>query len=273
MGNGGYLSYCDRCERLNQVEMAALNARINREMAEREMSQSPDNYRGVQAIGEHVINEIRGLIGTRTQKEIREDAPPRLPNSEWRRGETGWNLWAQIESTPGQDRYRYTGTLDYDAWQKLKDSHPLACSDEGAEGTLSRPPALQESAPIQSMKMPDRSDAPRSDLGVSVDAGNVVDFPVKKLQRGRKKKDADTSIRVETVKPSKGTWAFRLRWTEADGSRPTVYVSRVDDKRYQMITKRKVTYEQFKKALIASYRMSRSVRAGQTTGGSASGSL
>lgn len=149
MGNGGYLAYCDKCERFNQSEMAILNERINREMAEREMSQTPDNYRGGQPIGDHVITEIRGLIETRTQKEIREDAPPRLPNAEWRRGTDGWNLWVRIESTPGQDKHRYNGTLDYDRWQSLKASagpaRPIGFNARGmvpAEKPAPRPAAI-----------------------------------------------------------------------------------------------------------------------------------
>jgi hypothetical protein len=56
--------------------------------------------------------------------------------------------------------------------------------------------------------------------------------------------------KVEDVKASKGTWAFRLRWNSFPG-RPVIYVSRVADSTYDLI--KKGNYENFKEQLISSY--------------------
>lgn len=56
--------------------------------------------------------------------------------------------------------------------------------------------------------------------------------------------------KVEDVKASKGTWAFRLRWNSLPG-RPVIYVSRVADSTYELI--KKGNYEDFKQQLISSY--------------------
>ena len=54
---------------------------------------------------------------------------------------------------------------------------------------------------------------------------NVLPFPTKRPKRGRKK-SAETVYRVDYVKASRNTFAFRIRWKEPDGSEPAVYVSR-----------------------------------------------
>jgi hypothetical protein len=157
---------------------------------------------------------------------------------------------------------------------------------DGGESERIRPDPLPAPTPAQIAKPSETINAPSPsgqrapDIAVSEDdedeasgscttklPDNLVQFPgPAKPARGRRKKAVEETFRVEAVKPSKGTWAFRLRWTEPDGSRPTVYVSRVDDKRFKSITERKVIYEQFKKVLIANYRMSRSVRADYSAG-------
>jgi hypothetical protein len=57
---------------------------------------------------------------------------------------------------------------------------------------------------------------------------------------------------VEAVKVSKGTWAFRLRWKYASNDRPIVYVDRVSDEVYEMITKE--FHNEYKQALIQNYK-------------------
>ncbi|MDX2044572.1 MAG: hypothetical protein SF097_25400 [Acidobacteriota bacterium] len=91
---------------------------------------------------------------------------------------------------------------------------------------------------------------------------NVLPFAAKAKPpaRGRRKKTGDQAMRVDYVKVSKNTWAFRIRWKEGE-QEPAVYVSRVDDKRFKSITKGKVRYAAFKKQLISSY-LSRTVRQG-----------
>src|SRR5262249_18455293 len=98
-----------------------------------------------------------------------------------------------------------------------------------------------------------------------IDAGNLVRFPgPEKPKRGRKKKDVANTYRVEYVKPSRNTWCFCVRWTEADGRRPVVYASRVTDKLFKNITRSNATYAAFKKSLVASY-LARAVRPGDGT--------
>ena len=91
---------------------------------------------------------------------------------------------------------------------------------------------------------------------------NVLPFATKArpTTRGRRKKEGDQATRVDYVKVSKNTWAFRIRWREGE-QEPAVYVSRVDDKRFKSITKGKVRYAAFKKQLISSF-LSRTVRQG-----------
>lgn len=72
--------------------------------------------------------------------------------------------------------------------------------------------------------------------------------------RGRKRKSAADSIRVETLKPSKNTWLFRLRWTEETGDRPHYDVSRVSDQVFQMIKSDRRNYVEFKKQLIEEFK-------------------
>ena len=83
------------------------------------------------------------------------------------------------------------------------------------------------------------------------DAGNVSPFPAKKSKRRRKRKSLEESFRVDHVKPSKGTWAFRIRWTEENVERPAVYVSRVSDELFAAPTSSRKTYGNFKKHPIA----------------------
>lgn len=68
----------------------------------------------------------------------------------------------------------------------------------------------------------------------------------KRATRGKSQKPP----KVEDVKASKGTWAFRLRWNSLPG-RPVIYVSRVADSTYELI--KKGNYEAFKEQLISSY--------------------
>ena len=75
---------------------------------------------------------------------------------------------------------------------------------------------------------------------------------------GEEKSCGETSLKpcgdnpkIDAVKASKNTWAFRVRWIEPDGSRPVVYLYRVSDPVYRMI--RKGNYAAFKKQLISGY--------------------
>jgi len=72
--------------------------------------------------------------------------------------------------------------------------------------------------------------------------------------RGRKRKSPEESLRIETLKPSKNTWLFRIRWTEADGSRPHFDISRVTDQMFQMIKSDRRNYAAFKNQLIEEFK-------------------
>jgi len=73
-----------------------------------------------------------------------------------------------------------------------------------------------------------------------------VKSTIKRATRGK----SALPPKVEDVKASKGTWAFRLRWNSLPG-RPVIYVSRVADSTYELI--KKGNYEDFKRQLISSY--------------------
>jgi hypothetical protein len=105
----------------------------------------------------------------------------------------------------------------------------------------------------------------------SVIERNLIPFP-KKNNRGRRKKSGNETLRVDFVKASKNTWAFRIRWTEPDGTSPAVYISRVNDKLFNLIKRRKNRYAAFKKQLISSY-LSRTVRKGHGTNAGANRAL
>jgi len=72
----------------------------------------------------------------------------------------------------------------------------------------------------------------------------------KSATRGKSKSATRGKITVDSVKASKGTWAFRLRWNSAPG-RPVHYVSRVSDTVHELI--RGGDYEGFKAQLISSH--------------------
>jgi len=65
--------------------------------------------------------------------------------------------------------------------------------------------------------------------------------------------------RVDAVKASAGTWAFRLRRSENGKRSKPIYIRRVANSTYEMI--REGDYESFKEQLVESY-LSRAVRAG-----------
>lgn len=90
---------------------------------------------------------------------------------------------------------------------------------------------------------------------------NVLKFATRGKSKQRKPRAKSTSKlatrgksekppKVEDVKASKGTWAFRLRWNSLPG-RPVIYVSRVADSTYELI--KKGNYDAFKEQLISSY--------------------
>ncbi len=84
---------------------------------------------------------------------------------------------------------------------------------------------------------------------------NVVEFkrkPVTPIESKNKTatRGKKTALpRIEAVKASKGTWAFRLRWNSLPG-RPVEYITRVDDATYKGITNDEVLYGQYKEQLI-----------------------
>lgn len=90
---------------------------------------------------------------------------------------------------------------------------------------------------------------------------NVLKFTTRGKSKHRKPRAKSTTKlatrgksekppKVEDVKASKGTWAFRLRWNSLPG-RPVIYVSRVADSTYELI--KKGNYDAFKEQLISSY--------------------
>jgi hypothetical protein len=148
---------------------------------------------------------------------------------------------------------------------------------DGEQAARIRPDPLPAPAPAQTSpsiedEKPETSGHSAPDFGVSAEGespDNVVRFPAPAMTsaRGRPKKDGNDALRVDYVKASRNTWAFRIRWKEADGREPAVYVSRVNDKLFNSITKGKVRYAAFKKQLVFSY-LSRAVR--QSDGADAS---
>jgi hypothetical protein len=104
------------------------------------------------------------------------------------------------------------------------------------------------------------------------DEANVIDFPGQHSRRGRKKKSVENTYRVDYVKASTNTWAFRIRWMEIDGREPVVYVSRVNDKLFKLIRRGRAAYAAFKKQLIVSY-LSRAIRRSDRTDASSDRSV
>lgn len=75
--------------------------------------------------------------------------------------------------------------------------------------------------------------------------------PVKSTSnRATRGKLSDRPPKVEAVKNSKGTWAFRLRWNSLPG-RPVAYVTFVSDAVYELI--KSGDYDAFKEQLITNY--------------------
>lgn len=99
------------------------------QMAQGQWTRPPMRYQG-HPISDAALDEIRARFGGRTQREIREDAPPRLPHSEWRRWADGWAL---LQQAGGKNEYQYLGFLDYGTWQELKESM-LALPKEAPRG-------------------------------------------------------------------------------------------------------------------------------------------
>lgn len=133
------------------------------------------------------------------------------------------------------------------------------------------PPARDEPPEVEQLPGPEAQPQiiEPEEEEAQADASNVLAFPAPaKPKRGRKRKSVEDSFRVDHVKPSKGTWAFRIRWTEENGERPAAYVSRVSDDLFAAITSSRKTYGNFKKQLIASY-LSRTVRRSDRTVSSA----
>ena len=114
---------------------------------------------------------------------------------------------------------------------------------------------------------------------------NVVEFqprgtvaspanPNRNIATGGKKgvkSPRDKGPVVEVVKASKGTWAFRLRWNSLP-DRPVQYITRVDDRTYNLITSEKETYERYKRQVLQIYRES-AVPANNQSASSANRSL
>src|SRR5262245_10150945 len=145
-------------------------------------------------------------------------------------------------------------------------------ADKSGSANLRYPiPPAQEKPPIENKEFTDDKCRDSTLILAKPNPINVVPFPTK-TKRGRKKKSTDATLQVDYVKASKNTWAFRIRWTESDGQRPVIYVSRVSDKLFNLITKGKVRYAQFKKQLIASYK-SRTVRESDRTNAGPDSSL
>lgn len=107
-------------------------------------------------------------------------------------------------------------------------------------------------------------------------AANVVQFrisatrggnsnPLESTRATRGRKAATRGKwRVDAVKASKGTWAFRLRWVEGGARSAPVYVRRVTDPVYQKI--REGNYESFKQQLISNHERQSALHASQHAG-------
>jgi hypothetical protein len=76
---------------------------------------------------------------------------------------------------------------------------------------------------------------------------------------GKKTRQSIGPWRVDAVKASAGTWAFRLRRQENGKRSKPIYIRRVANSTYEMI--RETNYDGFKQQLVESY-LSRAVRAG-----------
>lgn len=117
MSNGGTLAYCDYHFRESgqQIQLIKSHARSN--SIENMIDQSRDG--SIFSVPDVIIEEIKANAKNRSQKEIREDCPPSLPNMDWKRGvESGsWNL---MRRQPKEHQSRYAGTLTADIWQMIK---------------------------------------------------------------------------------------------------------------------------------------------------------
>jgi len=108
------------------------------------------------------------------------------------------------------------------------------------------------------------------DFGVSEDEGNEADnlvrFPAAESAstRGRKKRDVfgPDSIYADTpVRSSKGKYTFRIRWQEADGSRPFLTSRSMSVSDFKKLERSEKKLEAYKKQLVELCR-SRALRAG-----------
>lgn len=132
-------------------------------------------------------------------------------------------------------------------------------ADDGERVERIRPDPLPASPLAQKPSIKEQKPEPSGQrapgFGASGEADNLVRFPApEKPSRGRKRKSVEETYRVDYVKASKNTWAFRIRWMEDGGREPVIYVSRVNDKLFKMITKGRANYAAFKRQLIASHK-------------------
>ena len=130
-------------------------------------------------------------------------------------------------------------------------SRPVTQADPDALAKL--PQVAENLATEPSEKMPQVVEKPLPKNVLPFTTGGKSSRKVKRAKSTSKRATGGKSSRlpkVEDVKASKGTWAFRLRWNSLPG-RPVVYVRRVTDAVHKLI--REENYEAFKEQLISSY--------------------
>ena len=144
---------------------------------------------------------------------------------------------------------RETG-LEYDSLRPADraggSDHRGGDPDASCDGSkLAELPAERGEASVEPVNVPHMAPAP-----------NVLPFATRGTAKPLKSTSAtrgtaDGKWKVDYVRASENTYAFRLRWTVGRTRGTPIYISRVSAAVFQMI--RKGDYEQFKKGLISDY--------------------
>jgi hypothetical protein len=103
---------------------------------------------------------------------------------------------------------------------------------------------------------PEPSGQSAPDIRVSEDdeaaPDNLVMFPAAEKTSRRGRKVLDERYRVDYVKASRNTWAFRIR--PRDDSFPPVVIRRVDEPTFKQITRSKKRYAKFQTSQINQFK-------------------
>jgi len=96
---------------------------------------------------------------------------------------------------------------------------------------------------------PDQSFEPSDD---EAEPDNLVMFPTPETASRRGRKALEERYRMDYVKASRNTWAFRIR--PRDDSFPPVVIRRVDEQTFKQITRSKKRYAKFQATQINQFK-------------------